>query len=385
MRVVALCLALAAAAGAAGDAEDLAMVQKTDVFVAGQDGYHTYRIPSLIVTAKGTVLALCEGRKGGRGDAGDIDLVLKRSTDGGKTWGPMQTVWDDAANTCGNPCPVVDASTGTVWLLVTWNLGADTEAAITAGTSKDTRRVFVTHSADDGATWAAPADVTAAAKRPEWSWYATGPGVGIQLGLGPHKGRLVIPCDHAATYPDHRFASHVIFSDDGGKTWTLGGVARPACNECQVIERADGSLLLNMRSYAGKGCRAVATSADGGRTWSDVSHDAALIEPVCQASLIRYTPADAAGRSVVLFSNPASAKARVAMTVRASLDDGRTWAASKVIDPGPSAYSCLAVLPGGDVGCLYEGGSKNPYERITLARFPLAHLTGDASAPPAAR
>src|SRR5436305_752105 len=86
---------------------------RVPVFVGRQDGYHTYRIPSVIVTLRGTALAFCEGRKNNRGDAGDIDLVLRRSTDGGKAWGKLQVVWEDG-NTCGNPCPVVDARTGTV-------------------------------------------------------------------------------------------------------------------------------------------------------------------------------------------------------------------------------------------------------------------------------
>jgi len=324
--------------------------ERVVVFRSPGEGYHTFRIPSLLATPKGTLLAFAEGRKRGRGDAGDIDLVLKRSTDGGRTWGPLQVVWDDGPNTCGNPCPVVDERTGTVWLLMTWNRGDDREGAIIARKAKDTRRVFLTCSSDDGRTWRPPVEITETTKRPEWTWYATGPGVGVQLRLGPHKGRLVVPCDHAAAYPDHKYASHVIYSDDGGRTWRLGGVVRPAVNECQVIERTDGRLLLNMRSYAGKRCRAVATSADGGRTWTPARPEPALPEPVCQASLVRYTPSDAAGRSVVLFSNPASPRARVNMTVRASFDDGATWPVARSLHAGPSAYSCLARLPDGWVG-----------------------------------
>ena len=155
--------------------------QQADVFVSGRDGYHTYRIPSVIVTKKGTVLAFCEGRKKGRSDAGDIDLLLKRSTDGGKTWSSQQIVWDDKNNTCGNPCPVIDAKTGTIWLLLTWNLGADRESQIISQKSKDTRQVFVTYSKDDGQRWAPPKEITEQTKQKNWTWYATGPGVGIQL------------------------------------------------------------------------------------------------------------------------------------------------------------------------------------------------------------
>ena len=149
--------------------------------IRGQGGYHTYRIPSLIVTTKGTVLAFCEGRKQSASDAGDIDLLLRRSRDGGKTWSAPQVVWDDGPNTCGNPCPVIDAKTGTIWLLLTHNLGSDSESKIVDGTSKGTRTVWVTRSDDDGATWARPVEITSTVKRPDWTWYATGPGVGISL------------------------------------------------------------------------------------------------------------------------------------------------------------------------------------------------------------
>jgi len=350
--------------------------QKTDVFVSGKDGYHTYRIPSVIATTKGTLLAFCEGRKGGRGDAGNIDLLMKRSDDGGRTWSPQQVLWDDGGNTCGNPCPVVDESTGTVWMLNTWNLGSDRESAIIAGKSKSTRRVYVYRSTDDGRTWSRPVDITAAAKKPEWGWYATGPGVGIQIRHGKHAGRLVIPCDHSCLgYKDHRYASHAIYSDDGGKTWKLGGAIRPACNECQVVELPGGRLMMNMRSYSGKACRAVATSADGGETWSKIRHDETLIEPVCQASFLRCGEAGAeSGKSRLLFSNPAQKRGRRMMTVRVSHDEGKTWPVARVLHAGPAAYSCLVVVPGGDVGCLYEAGRKHPYETIVFARFSLGWL-----------
>src|SRR5262245_58292726 len=160
------------------------------VFVSGQAGFHTYRIPSLLVSAKGTLLAFCEGRKTGRADTGDIDLVLRRSCDGGKTWQPTQIVWDDGDNTCGNPCPVVERSTGTIWLLMTHNLGRDTEAQILERKSVGSRTVWVCKSTDDGATWSRPSEITRDVKKPDWTWYATGPGVGIQT----RGGRLVIPC-----------------------------------------------------------------------------------------------------------------------------------------------------------------------------------------------
>jgi len=351
--------------------------EQVDVFTAGADGYHTFRIPAAIVTPKGTVLAFSEGRKRGRGDSGKIDLVLKRSLDAGRSWTPMLTVWEDGENTCGNPCPVIDRETGTIWLLMTHNLGSDTEAQIKSRTSKAGRTVWVSRSDDDGATWARPVEITAAAKRDDWTWYATGPGVGIQL----RSGRLLIPCDNAVA-DTKRFFSHVIYSDDHGKTWKLGGVAGPDTNECQAVERTDGAVLLNMRNYdrTHKNVRAVATSADGGLTWSAVSYDAALVEPVCQASVLRLTPPPEGEPSRIVFSNPASTK-RENLTVRLSPDECRTWPVSRTLHAGPAAYSCLAALADGSVGCLYERGEKGPYEKITFARFNLAWLAEGPAGP----
>jgi sialidase-1 len=334
-------------------------VDEQTIFQAGEGGYHTYRIPSLIATRGGVVLAFGEGRKAGRGDAGNIDLVLRRSNDGGKTWGRTQVVWDDGNNTCGNPCPVVDRTTGTIWLLMTHNLGEDTEAKIVSGKSRGSRTVWITKSTDDGVTWDKPVEITNDVKKPEWTWYATGPGVGIQL----KSGRLLVPCDNKADGGKLR-QSHVIYSDDAGKSWTIGGVVGPGCNESQAIERTDGSVMLNMRSYERNKLRLVATSADGGQTFTRPIEDPALIEPVCQGSMVR-APGEEGG---VLFSNPASAK-RERLTVRLSTDDAKTWPHARVLFEGPAAYSCLAVLPDGSIGCLYERGAKSPYERIVLARF----------------
>ena len=193
------------------------------VFVSGQGGYHTYRIPSLIVTSKGTVLAFCEGRKNGRGDAGDIDLLLRRSLDGGKTWEKTQVVWDDGPNTCGNPCPVIDAKTGTIWLLLTHNLGGDTE-------SEDRRRHQQGHADRLGDQERGRGRHLEPAGGDHRRGQEAGldlvchrPGVGIQL----RSGRLVVPCDNMVAGSKVQ-QSHVIFSDDGGQTWKLGGVVGPA-------------------------------------------------------------------------------------------------------------------------------------------------------------
>lgn len=262
----------------------------------------------------------------------------------------------------------MDQQTGDIWLLLTHNFGTDTEARIKAKTANRSRTVWVCRSRDDGQTWSKPAEITSQVKDPAWGWYATGPGVGIQIKHGAHQGRLVIPCDHSydttAAGPREtqtEFGAHVIFSDDHGATWKLGGVIRPKVNECQVVELADGqgTLLMNLRSYFGRGRRAEATSRDSGLTWTAPQNPPKLIEPVCQGSMIRLTWPGERDVSRLLFSNPADEKRRRNLTVRLSRDEGKTWPVAKTLHAGFAAYSCLVALPDGQTGCLYERGEKS--------------------------
>jgi sialidase-1 len=345
--------------------------QYSEVYVAGEGGYPLYRIPSVIATPKGTLLAFAEARRTGAGDTGDIDLMVRRSHDGGQSWSPMQIVGDNGSNTFGNACPVVDRNTGIIWLLASQNRGTDREKDIIAGTSEGSRTIWTMKSEDDGVTWSTAVEITASVKRPDWTWYATGPGVGIQT----TSGRLVIPANHAeAGTGVHR--SHLFFSDDGGRSWLLGASSEAGTNESQVVELADGRLMVNMRNHPPKpeNFRMVATSADGGQTLSVAYADRALSEPPAQASILRMTSARTQDRSRLLFANPAGRK-RERLTVRLSYDEGKSWPVARVVHEGPSAYSSLVVLGDRSVGLLFERGERSPYERITFARLTLEWLT----------
>jgi sialidase-1 len=343
------------------------------IYKSGEEGYNCFRIPSLITTAKGTVLAFAEARKNNCGDAGDIDMVVKRSTDGGKTWGPLLMVWNDSNNTCGNPAPVVDQRTGRIVLLSTWNLGEDHEKEIIADTSKDTRRVFVLYSVDDGLSWSAAKEITADVKRSNWSWYATGPGRGLQISKGKYKNRLVVPANHV-TKGSRQNYSKAIYSDDGGDNWKLGGITREdSVNESTIAELSNGRLMLNMRNASKKRVRQTAISKNGGKSWSHIKADTTLIEPVCEGNLLQYNyPGKPAA---LLFSNPASTTSRTQMTVRVSYNDGKSWSAKKLLYAGPSAYSCMTVLPNGNIGCFYEAGLQRPYEGIVYEELRLEDLS----------
>lgn len=335
------------------------------IYKAGEAGYNCFRIPAIVKTTKNTMLAFAEARVKNCGDAGDIDIVVKRSSDGGKTWSDIIMVWNDAENTCGNPSPVVDESTGNIVLVTTWNLGTDHERDIIAQTSKDTRRVYVLNSTDDGLSWSSAKEITSTAKKTDWTWYATGPCNGIQMREGPHKGRLVIPCDHIEA-ASKKYYSHAIYSDDGGVNWKLGGTTpMDSVNECTVAELPGGKLMLNMRNYGKlKKFRQVTISDDGGESWKDQHWDMQLPEPICQGSLLWYNYPGK--KSMLAFSNPANQKSRSNMTVRLSTNKGKSWKKKLELYAGPSAYSNLVVLPNGNLACFYEAGVSKPYEGIAF-------------------
>lgn len=358
MRIFRLLGAAFVVAGCAGDsatstpasATPAATFDERDVFVGGVDGYPIYRIPALLETPTGALLAFAEGRRN-LNDTGDIDIVVKRSDDGGATWSQLAVVVDQGGDVAGNPCPVIDRATGAVLLVYDTN---------PAKNDKD-RRVVVVKSTDDGRSWSAPLDVTGDVKPATWSWYAVGPGRGIQLA----DGRYVIPADHHDDATNVS-ASHVIWSDDG-VAWHLGGSIGPDTDEAQVAQLTDGSLLMSARDLSPSHRRAFARSSDRGQTWSETTRDPAIADPSCEGSLLQTSWG-------LLFSNPDSEGAldRKRLTVRVSHDGGATWPASKVLHEGPAAYSSLAALPDARIGCLYETGEKfsfAPYERITLARF----------------
>ena len=219
------------------------------VFKSGSNGYNTFRIPSIIKTKTGSLLAFAEGRKNNASDSGDIDIVLRRSEDNGKTWGDLIIIRDDGENVCGNPSPVLDKKTGNIFLLSTWNLGRDTESMIINETSEYTRRIYVMSSIDGVISWSEPKEITKDVKKDNWTWYATGPVHGIQIQNGSYSGRMIIPCDHIES-KSKKYYSHIIFSDDGGNSWEIGGVTpQDYVNESTIAEINNGNLLLNMRNY----------------------------------------------------------------------------------------------------------------------------------------
>ncbi|NQU55105.1 MAG: exo-alpha-sialidase [Bacteroidetes bacterium] len=332
------------------------------IFKSGTDGYSTFRIPAIVTTKSGKLLAFAEGRVKGSSDTGDIDLVMKSSNDQGKTWSNIKVIWNDGDNVCGNPAPVVDTETDEVHLLMTWNLGSDHEHDIISQKSKDTRRVFVSSSSNEGETWTTPKEITSSTKQENWTWYATGPCHGIQLIRGENKNRLVIPCDHIEA-GTRKYFSHTIYSDDHGKTWQLGGTTpQDQVNECTIAELPDGKLLLNMRNYdRTQKSRKISWSDDGGLAWSNIQADSALIEPICQASLLFSEE-----NQTMYFLNPASTNSRTKMTLKASKDLGKTWQTEKTLNSGASAYSDITLIKKNMLGCLYEGGVFSPYEGIAF-------------------
>jgi sialidase-1 len=350
-----------------------------DVFVNGQDGYPVFRIPALLTTRRGSLLAFAEGRASLH-DHAENDIVLKRSTDGGKSWGPLQLIHEDGTNSLGNPTAVIVRKTGRVLLMYQrYAAGFDEHKAEPGLDGLRICRTFIQHSDDDGMTWSYPIEVTAQVKRPvEATSTATGPGIGIQLVRGKHAGRILMPFNQG---PYGKWKVYAAFSDNGGQSWRYGDTAPEGAeghaNEVQFVELGDGSVMLNARNQGGgEKLRKISISRDGGETWSSTQHDATLIEPACQASLLRHPGNGDPAKDVFLFSNPATQTGRTNGTVRLSRDEGKTWPVARVLYPRGFAYSCLASLPDGAVGCLFE---RDETKKISFARFSLNWVEGKAS------
>jgi sialidase-1 len=348
------------------------LFEHISVFNAGDNNVNTYRIPGVVVTDKGTILAFCEARKDCESDGSPTDIVLKRSFDDGKTFQPMQTLAvgvihylrlpepDVKVEALMDPTPLIDHSNSTIWLSYTQYM------------NRKMTRNFLIKSTDDGATWSKPIDIG----ETFGAGFAAGPGRGIQLEYNKeHKGRLIF-CGRGHD-SQQTVGPFVIYSDDHGQTW-LKGKAVPEKDiggECQIIELTDGSLAINIRSGRQK-ARVIAISKDAGLTWDKPFDEPQLPEYGCQASVLRYTDEFKNDKNRILFSNPnTTERDRINMTIRLSYDEGKTWPVSKSIHPGPAAYSNLAIAKDGTILCFYEGGEKHRREWIRLTRFNLEWLT----------
>ncbi|MFM8469470.1 MAG: exo-alpha-sialidase [Limisphaerales bacterium] len=393
-------LAFTACSGLSAAAEP--RFEKVDLFEAGKDGYTLYRIPGIVVSKRGTVLAYCEARKSDKGDWGTIDLLLRRSTNNGASWLPRQALPTVPGPKEKNPVALAQklATPGEV----TYNNPvaiADAYGTVHQLFCLEYARCFYTRTDDDGATWSAPIEITGTFDkfRPEYAWkvLATGPGHAIQL----KTGRLVIPVWISTGTGGHAHRPSVtstIYSDDLGRTWSRGEIAGPnegewnIPNETCAVQLADGRVLLNMRSESTANRRLLTTSPNGATGWSRPHFHNQLLEPICMASLVRLSEPVGTNRSRILFSNPHNLsrtdgkevagknRDRKNVSVKLSYDEAATWPVNKTIEPGFSGYSDLAVANDGTILLFYERGSTdgaNIYKTglLTVARFNLEWLT----------
>jgi sialidase-1 len=371
-------------------------LEKQDLFIAGDNpAFKTYHIPGIVVTAKGTVLAWCEARRDGS-DWDDIKILLRRSTDEGKTWSPPQSIVDVPGPKRKNALALKLNHTAPD--TVTYNnpvLIAGADGTVHMLFCLEYERAFYQRSKDDGLTWSAPTEITTSfeAFKKDYAWkvIATGPNHSIQL----KSGRLVVPVwlSTGTGGNAHRpSVTSTITSEDDGKTWQAGEIAVPNTeewinpNETVAVELQDGSVMLNVRSESKAHRRIIVTSPDGSTNWSTPRFDDALLEPICMGGIVRY---DHGGETLLLFSNPhnleggregkpepGKSRARKNVSVKLSRDEGQTWAVNKLLEDGPSAYSDLAVTKSGTILCFYGAGKTPSFagSALRLARFSLEWL-----------
>ena len=383
-------------------ADEEPLLEKVDVFTARDGDYYHYRVPGIVVSPRGTVLAYCEARRQD-GDWADIDIVLRRSEDGGRTWNKRQTLADGSGYT--GPKNAASAGRGGAGEgRVTCNnvaLIADRKSGAIHGLyCIEYARCYYIRSDDDGRTFTPPRDITPAfeAFRSDYDWrvLATGPGHGIQLS---GEGLLVPVWLSLGTGGGGHHPSCVatIYSDDHGDTWQAGDIAADTGpvikdpNETTAVQLSDGRVLLNVRNEAKALRRATLTSPDGATGWTKIELDDALYDPICMGSLVRLADGAAPHGNRILFSNADSRdfegksrapRGRQNVSIKLSYDDCQSWPVSKSLEPGPSGYSDLAAAADGTAYCIYERGSNQPEKRgaldpaaITVAHFNLAWLT----------
>jgi sialidase-1 len=364
--------------------------EKVPVFISGTEGHKSYRIPAIVGLPNGDLLAFCEGRVNGAGDFGDINIVMKSSKNGGKTWNSLITIVDADSLQAGNPAPVVDLADpsfpqGRIFLF--YNTGNNHEGEVRKGNGL--REVWYKTSTDNGKTWSAPVNITLQVHRPmqprvypgynfgeDWRSYANTPGHAMQFQNGRYKGRIFIPANHSAGAPKEQFsdyAAHGFYTDDHGKTFHLGeSVAIAGSNESMATELSHGQLMMNSRNQKGDvRARIVSLSRDGGITWDTSYFDQSLIDPVNQGSIL--TVGKKKGRNIIAFCNAADTKRRDNLTLRISFNDGKTWLHRYVIDKSPegskgdyTAYSDMVKTGKNTIGVLYE---KNGYKEIVFTNI----------------
>ncbi|MEI7589575.1 MAG: sialidase family protein [Chitinophagia bacterium] len=365
-----------------------AQVDKVPVFISGTDGYKSFRIPAIIKLPNEDLLAFCEGRVNSSSDFGNIDIVMKRSSDQGKSWSPIVILANYDSLQAGNPAPVVDLTDpaypqGKIFLF--YNTGNNFEGEVRKGLG--VREVWYITSTDNGLTWSEGVNITMQTHRPnqakvnplyhfkeDWRSYANTPGHALQISTGMYQGRIYVPANHSSGQPKNHFEeynAHAFYSDDHGQTFKLSeSVNVPGSNESTAAEISNNGILLNARNQQGDiKHRLIAISHNGGALWDTTYFDKNLPDPVCEGSILNIGVKNK--KQVLAFSNAADAKNRNNLTLRISFDEGITWAKNIVVDctsdpklmTNNSAYSDLVLMNKNNIGILYE---KDDYSKIVF-------------------
>ena len=362
--------------------------QESIVFKAKEAGYDVFRIPAIVQTTKNQLIAFAEGRVNGSNDFGNIDIVYKKSFDGGNTWTPLQVLIDNQTLQAGNPAPVIDRldpayPSGVIYLF--YNTGNNHEYEVRKGNG--VREVWYKTSIDNGVTWSDAVNITLQTHLPnypkvnaayhfkeDWRSYANTPGHALQITQGTYRGRIFIPANHSSGAPLSNFMdyhAHAYYTDDHGFTFKLSeNIQVPGSNESTAAEISNNRVLFNARNQSGTNkFRLVAIGINGGSHWDTTYFDQQLPDPVCEGSILNIGIKNK--KHILAFSNAADTKSRNNLMLRISYDEGNTWLKSFTIDntndpklmSNNAAYSDLVLVNKNKIGVLYE---KDNYSKIVF-------------------
>ena len=334
--------------------EDSIVYYEQCLYRPGDFGSTNWRIPAICCLNDGTLLAVCDKRKYNESDLPeDIDIVVRRSTDNGRTWSEPLTIAEGTGRKQGfGDAALVECENGDVVCVFVGGNG------LFASSQADPIRSYVCRSSDKGLSWSEPEDITFQlwgdqATRPMCRNYRAsffGSGNGLRLTRGEHAGRIMFAA--AMVRKNSNVADNfVVYSDDNGMTWKVSQRAYEGGDEAKLMELVDGRVLISVRQT---GARGYNYSSNGGLAWGTQGRWECMKSNACNGDMLRLAATDRGDSCNILLHSIPNSMERRDVSIFVSYDEGLTWQDPVLLFDGPSVYSSMTLLKNGSVGVLLE-------------------------------